>query len=312
MRIYMAPMEGVTDSIYRNTFREFYGGVDKYFTPFLSPNSTRKFTTREWKEIDPATNDVATTVPQLIGNNAENMLWAMEELANLGYREININLGCPSGTVVSKKKGSGLLYYPEELERLFGELFEGGAKLGLNISVKTRLGKNDPEEFYEILDIYNRYPISELTIHPRIQSDFYKGQVRREYFDYAYEKAKMPLVYNGDLKKAEEVAEVADSYPRLAALMLGRGLVARPWMLAESELTMAGWGKFWNFHDSLLGQYLAALSGQVPLLHRMKEFWAYWDVNFSGADCDKLLKKLRKAKKLEEYAGVVEALKGLY
>ena len=161
-KIYLAPLEGITDYVYRNTFCKYYGGVDKYYTPFLSPNSTHKFTTKEFNNIDPNKNDVDTLVPQLL----------------------------------SKRKGSGLLFYPELLDQVLYEIFDGVGSLKNKpaISVKTRLGKNEPEEFYEILDIYNKYPIYELTIHPRIQTDFYKGSVRMDFFDYAVEKCNIPII----------------------------------------------------------------------------------------------------------------------
>lgn len=309
--IYLAPLEGVTDSIYRNTFMKYYGGVDKVFTPFLSPNSTMKFTTREFKDINPETNDLKYTVPQLLTNNAEHFLWAAGEIAELGFKEINFNLGCPSGTVVAKKKGSGLLYYPEELDKILYELFEGleticdkkGAETP-EISIKTRLGKHEPEEFYEILEIYNKYPISELTVHPRIQSDFYKEPVRSEFFDYAVEHAKAPLVFNGEVKTIQDIETISEKYQNINAIMIGRGLIANPELLLESSTF--DYMKFKSFHDELLSQYIEVLSGEKPVLHRMKEFWVYWQSQFP--DSEKAVKKIRKSNRIAEYKEYVNAI----
>ncbi len=365
-KIYLAPLEGVTDSIYRNTFMKYYGGVDKVYTPFLSPNSTLKFTTREFKDIDPAKNDVNLTVPQLLTNKSEHFLWACGDIAALGFKEINFNLGCPSGTVVAKKKGSGLLFYPEELDKMLYEIFDGlemaCSKTGADvpaISIKTRIGKNEPEEFYEILDIYNKYPISELTIHPRIQSDFYKAPIREEFFDYAVKNSKAPLVFNGDVNTIDGILSIEEKYESVHAIMIGRGLISNPGLalqykkFADSntnktltasiddsntnntltvsiddsnfnntltksyetydsftkkgpELSAPDLMTFKAFHNDLLTQYLEVLSGEKPVLHRMKEFLGYWQCNFP--DAEKTIKKMRKSNKISEYCSYADSL----
>ena len=301
-RIYFAPLEGVTDSIFRNTFNKYYGGIDKYYTPFISPNSTFKFTTREFKDIDPEKNNIENTIPQLLTNKAEHFLWAVGEIAALGFKEINYNLGCPSGTVVAKKKGSGLLYYPEELDNMLYEIFSG-LKDDVQISIKTRLGKLEPEEFYEILDIYNKYPISELTIHPRVQKDFYREPIHPEFFEYAIKNAKAPLVFNGEIKSVSDIENTFSAYPTINSVMIGRGLITSP-ELAKSYKdnqvnTSFDRKTFKSFHDDLLTQYIEVLSGEKPVLHRMKEFWVYWESNFP--EQEKEIKKIRKSNRLEEY-----------
>ena len=331
-KIYFAPLEGITDSIYRNTFEKYYGGIDKYYTPFLSPNSTFKFTTREFNQINPEKNNIKNTVPQLLTNKAEHFLWAVGEIAALGYKEINFNLGCPSGTVVAKKKGSGLLFYPEELDNMLYEIFDGldttCAKTGSSvpeISIKTRLGRLDPDEFYEVLDIYNKYPISELTIHPRIQKDFYREPLKPEYFDYAYEHAKAPLVFNGDIVTVKDINNTFGKYDSIDAVMIGRALISHPELALAyknyvnqtgDDISSAGGTQntgasldlknFKNFHDDLIIQYSDLLSGETPLLHRIKEFWSFWEVNFP--EDGKTIKKMRKAKSLAEYKSYLNSL----
>lgn len=307
--IYLAPLEGVTDSIFRNTFNKYYGGVDRFFTPFISPNSTFKFTTREFKDIDPEKNDVATTVPQLLTNKAEHFLWATREISKLGFNEVNFNLGCPSGTVVAKKKGSGLLYYPEELDSMLYGIFSG-LDVECDISIKTRLGKAEPEEFYEILDIYNKYPIKELTIHPRIQSDFYREPIRPDFFEYAIEHTKMPLVFNGEIKSVSDINACEDKYPNINAIMIGRGIISNPQLAYDYKNGMENspldFGKFKSFHDELLAQYIEVLSGEKPVLHRMKEFWGYWQGLFP--DSEKEIKKIRKSNRIAEYKSIFNTI----
>ena len=298
-------MEGVTDTIFRNSFRKYYGGVEKYFTPFLSPNKTHKFSTKELKQIDPKTNDVATTIPQLMTNKSEHFIWALKQLIPLGYKEINFNLGCPSATVVTKKKGSGFLAFPTELDHFLYEVFEQLPSLAsdVNISIKTRLGKDDADDFYEILDIYNKYPISELTIHPRIQTDFYKLSTRPEYFSYAYEHSKIPLVYNGDLNSYNDIEKCFSKYPDIKAVMLGRGLITRCDLainfLSENAKNSFELTKFFNFQNELLESYKAEFSGDKPVLFRMKEYWSFWANNFP--ENEREIKKIKKSNSIEEY-----------
>ena len=308
-KLYLAPLEGVTDSIYRRNFLKYHGGVDKVYTPFLSPNSTYKFTTREFKDINPEKNDVSLTVPQLLTKNPNHFIWAASEIIALGFKEINLNLGCPSGTVVSKKKGSGLLFYPEELDSFLYEIFNQ-LKGKCSLSIKTRLGKHEPEEFYEILEIYNKYPISELTIHPRIQSDFYKEPVKMDFFDYAYENAKAPLVYNGEIHSSADIEMIEEKYPNIAGIMIGRGLIANPELglqykklknTSEIDLKILK-----EFHNTLLQEYSETLSGEKPVLHRMKEFWSYWQIQFP--EDEKTIKKIKKSNKLQEYKDYVSKL----
>ena len=308
-KIYLAPLEGITDNTYRVTFKEFYGGCEREFTPFLSPNSTKKFTTREFREIDPEINDVTTTVPQLLTNNAEHFLWAASKIAELGYTEINFNLGCPSGTVVAKKKGSGLLFYPELLDELLNQVF-AGIPSGLSVSVKTRLGKNDPDEFEEVLEIFNKYPISELTIHPRIQTDFYKEPVREKYFSYAISHTDIPLVFNGEIKSVDDMDRIENAYPSIEAMMLGRGLITNPQLALGykkgQEIISPDLERLKAFHNELLARYTELFSGDKPVLHRMKELWVFWKELFP--DSEKAIKQIQKSKHISEYKAAVQSL----
>ena len=178
-KLYAAPMEGLTGYLWRQVHAALFGPADKYFTPFLSPNATCTFQRKELDEIDPAHNAGLYVVPQLLTNRAEHFLWAAGELYARGYREINFNLGCPAGTVAAKRKGSGLLAYPQELDHCLEEIFAGLPR-GMSVSVKTRIGKNDPAEWPGLLAIYRKYPLSELIVHPRIQKEFYKGVPHRD------------------------------------------------------------------------------------------------------------------------------------
>ena len=189
-------MEGITGAVFRRLHHACFSGVDRYYTPFLSPTSDRRFTPREQREFYPEYNEGIPLIPQILTKHAGDFLWAAEELSAMGYKEVNLNAGCPSGTVTAKGKGAGLLADLAALDAFLDEIF---THANCKISVKTRLGLNDPEEFEPILEIYNRYPLSELIVHPRVRKDFYRHPVRTEYFDLAYEKSKNPISYNGSI-----------------------------------------------------------------------------------------------------------------
>ncbi len=302
IKLYAAPMEGLTGYIWRRAQREMFGGVDKYFTPFLSPNGNLTF---QRKELDEVTQGERDTVPQLLTNRGDYFVWAARELYAMGYREVNFNLGCPSGTVTAKHKGAGLLAYPEELERCLDEIF--GALPEMRVSIKTRIGKNDPAEWPRLLDIYARYPVAELIVHPRLQKEFYRGAVHRDAFDAALARRQEVPVYNGDLFTAADVAAFCRQYPQVDAVMVGRGLIADPALgrrlrggapASRQELTA--------FHDRLLADYRQRLSGDTPVLHRMRELWNYLSGSFEGTERE--LKAIRKAKTVAEYLPAAQRL----
>lgn len=302
IKLYAAPMEGLTGYIWRRAQREMFGGVDKYFTPFLSPNGNLTF---QRKELDEVTQGERDTVPQLLTNRGDYFVWAARELYAMGYREVNFNLGCPSGTVTAKHKGAGLLAYPEELERCLDEIF--GALPEMQVSIKTRIGKNDPAEWPRLLDIYARYPVAELIVHPRLQKEFYRGVVHRDAFDAALAQRQDVPVYNGDLFTAADVAAFCRQYPQVDAVMVGRGLIADPALgrrlrggapASRQELTA--------FHDRLLTDYRQRLSGDTPVLHRMRELWNYLSGSFERTERE--LKAIRKAKTVAEYLPAAQRL----
>ena len=182
MQYYFAPMEGLTDSIYRRLHHEYFPGVDRYYMPFLSPTIHRTLTHKEDRELPMADSVPFRAVPQVLTKVSEDFLWAAQVCHDRGYEEVNLNIGCPSGTVVSKGKGSGMLRDLAALDQFLEDIF---SRSPLPISIKTRLGLEKSEEFPAILEVLNRYPIKELTIHPRVRKQFYDGSVHMEMFDYA-------------------------------------------------------------------------------------------------------------------------------
>ena len=292
MRYYFAPLEGLTDSIYRRLHHQYFSGVDRYYMPFLSPTVHRTLTHREDRELPMADSVDFTAIPQLLTKVPEDFLWAARQCADRGYEEVNLNVGCPSGTVVSKGKGSGMLRDVEGLDRFLDAVFHDSP---LPISVKTRLGIERAEEFPALLEVVNRYPIRELTIHPRVRKQFYDGGVDMEMFRYAAEHSTNPLCYNGDITSPGQAEALQQAYPALEAVMIGRGLVADPGMLQGGTDVRALEG----FMNALLEEYTVSFGGSRNAMFRLKENWGFIHSRFEGVD--KLWKQLRKTTDLGEY-----------
>lgn len=308
MRYYLAPLEGITTYIYRNAYDGCFAPMDKYFSPFLVPHTKKGFSARELREILPEHNEGLYLVPQILSNDAEGFLQTVKKLEGLGYREVNLNLGCPSKTVVSKYRGAGFLAKPEELERFLDRIY---SEAGAEISIKTRIGKFLPEEFEGLLKIYNKYPVKELIIHPRVQQDFYKNTPRLEIFEEAVRESKNPLCYNGDIFRREDYKKIYESFPTVPAVMLGRGIIGNPGLLEE----ITGKGapndrRLRRFHDRVLEGYMSLRLGDKNVLFKMKEIWSYMGCLFP--DGERQLKKIKKAERICDYKAAVEELFSLY
>lgn len=299
MKYYLAPLEGITTYVYRNTYAKYFGGIDKYFTPFIVPHKEKRFSTRELKELSPEHNNGLSVVPQLLTNNAEDFLKTAKDIKALGYNEINLNLGCPSKTVVSKGKGSGFLAYPEQLEEFLCEIF---SDTDMKISIKTRIGKDTPEEFYRLLEIYNQFPLEELIIHPRVQTDFYNNTPNLDIFESAYKDSKNLICYNGDINKKEDVDALMIRFPNLEYSMIGRGIIRNPGLITQNFDKHI----LYAFHQEILEEYIRISSGDRNVLFKMKELWFFMINLFEGAD--KIGKKIKKVETLRNYQKLVDEL----
>lgn len=306
-RFYLAPMEGVTGYVYRNAYAKYFGNIDKYYTPFISPGEHKHFKSRELRDVLPENNAGLKVAVQMLTNNAGHFIVTARRMKEFGYSEVNLNLGCPSGTVVSKGKGSGFLAYPEKLDEFLYSVYNGLANEGLDISIKTRLGRDDADEFYRLLEIYNKYPVSELVIHPRVQKDMYKNKPRMELFEYALDNSRNPVVYNGDIFTVEDYRKFADKYRNQDTLMLGRGIIANPGLVdciftgkpPEKEKLRA-------FYDELVKGYLEEIQGERNVMFKLKEIMFYMVNIFT--DRDAYWKKLKKADSLMELDAIVHRM----
>lgn len=305
MRYDAAPMEGLTDRVWRQAHQHYFGGADRYYAPFISPPENRVPIKKKMAELAPEANPGAPVIPQLLARDGSLAAWMIGLLRReMGYTEVNLNLGCPSGTVTAKGKGSGMLRDLEALDRFLYTVFD---EAGGPISVKTRIGVTDPEEFGPILEVYNRYPLAELIIHPRVMRQLYRGQADRAAFAAALPSCKAPVCYNGDITTPQDLTALEAAWPGLAGLMAGRGLIANPALFrmarggdAPSKEELRG------YLTELYTGYTAAFGSAAAAISRMKGFWHECIGLFAGTE--KLEKQLRKLREPWEYEVTVDQI----
>ncbi len=299
----LAPMEGITGYVFRRVHAECFGALDRYYTPFVPPPRVGStFGGKNFKEIDPANNEGLNVVPQLLTKNADEFVWAAQLLAEMGYTEVNLNLGCPSGTVVAKGRGSGLLRDPDALEAFLRDICE---RSPLPVSVKTRLGLEDDAEYARILAVYRSLPLAELIVHPRVQKDRYQGSPRWGPYGATLAAAPFPVAYNGDVFDTADRDELLAAFPATRHVMLGRGLLANP---ALARMMAGGLpatrGELERFHDALFHAYEEVIGGNA--VFRMKEWWFYAKCAF--ADPLVVHRAVRKVRRAGEYEDAVRTI----
>ncbi|WP_099192515.1 tRNA dihydrouridine synthase [Tepidibacter mesophilus] len=304
MKYYLAPMEGITGYIYRNSYEKIFDNIDKYFTPFIATNESKSLKTKELRDVLPENNEGMNIVPQIITNDSKGFINLCAKLQQLGYNEVNLNLGCPVGTVVSKNRGSGFLAKREELNIFLDEIFKMD---DMKISIKTRIGKNSPEEFYELIKIYNKYPIEELIIHPRTQKDFYGNKPNLEVFKDALSLSTNPVCYNGDIFTVDDHNKLIKAFPKVKTVMLGRGILANPGLINEIKNNIfIDKEVLKDFHDEILNKYIELFNEDRNAIFKMKELWGYMIYIFSNNK--KYAEKIKKSQKLIDYKKAVASL----
>ena len=304
MRYDAAPMEGLTDRVWRQAHQQFFGGADRYYAPFISPPENRVPVKKKMAELFPEANPGAPVIPQLLGKDGSCAAWMIGLLRQMGYTEINLNFGCPSGTVTAKGKGAGMLRDLDALDRFLYTVFD---EAGGPISVKTRIGVERPEEFGPILEIYNRYPLAELIIHPRVMRQLYRGQADRAAFAAALPACKAPVCYNGDITTPDDLTALAAAWPNLSGLMAGRGLIADPALFRRARGgPPASKEELRAYLAQLYAGYTAAFGSPQAAISRMKAFWHACIGLFEGTE--KLEKQLKKLRDPWEYEVTVDQI----
>lgn len=304
----LGPFQGITDAPFRNVFKRHFGGVDKFYTPFFTGIHKEEHAKNlQGEEIDPRYNDVETLTPQILSTDAEEILRFAKQCQQLGYKEINLNMGCPFPRVANKKRGCGLLPYPDKVENMLDRVFD---EIDIKFSVKCRLGYFNPEEIDAIIPIFNKYPLSELIIHPRIGKQLYKGEADVERFRALVPSINAPLVYNGDIVSVESFNRISNAVQPVNQFMLGRGILANPFLAEQIKNDIADTDdKTERLHNYVLDLYedrLRHARGSPKVLGRMKELWSYLMNSFEEPQV--VWRKIKKINALKEYEDAVETI----
>ena len=316
VKLSLGPFQGITDAPFRNVFKKHFGGIDKYYTPFFTGIQKDHAKNMQVEEIDPRFNDVETLTPQILSTDAEEILRFASQCKELGYKEINLNMGCPFPRVANKKRGCGLLPYPEKIDAMLGSVFE---RIDLKFSIKCRLGYYNPDEIIPVIEVFNRYPLSELIIHPRIGKQLYKGEADVQRFVELMPLIKAPLVYNGDIVSVESFERIREQVTPINEFMLGRGLLANPFLAEEIKgdnaprnpegLTDRMGGNDERLHAYVIDLYedrLRHAGGSPKVLGRMKELWSYLMYSFN--EPQDIWRKIKKINALKDYEEAVETV----
>lgn len=302
MNLYFAPLEGITNRVYRDVHQKLFGGCDAYYAPFISPSDNEKIGRKGVNDILPENNEGIKLFVQVLTSNSSSFLKFAEKIKALGYDEINLNFGCPSQTVTGKGRGSGFLRTPDLMDKFLEEIFEAKS---IKISVKTRTGFYAHSEMKHLMEIYNKYPLERLIIHPRVREEFYKGEPNMEVFSECCSSSLNKVCYNGNIFSKKDYDRVCEKFPLLEGVMIGRGAIANPALFREIK-----GGKplcadeLINFTHVLSEKYNGYLKSDFYTLNKLKEIWLHIMWNFPEEK--KLLKTIKKAQKLSDFLNAVE------
>lgn len=310
MNLSLAPIQGMTIAFYRNAFHEVFGGIDDYYSPFIATTAPNKLSNKLFKDLLPEVNNgEIQLIPQLLGNNPEDFTYYANHLIEMGYSKINWNIGCPYPTVTKKKKGSGVLAYPDMLHSFLETVCKDKT---YDLTIKMRTGLNDVEEGLEAIDIINQYPIKEVAIHGRLGIQKYQGYSDLEAFTRLADICKHPVIYNGDIFTPNDYTKIKDQLTPhgINDYMLARGLLKNPFLASEIKGVSYSNSKklelLKEFHQRIYENYQVVLSGDKHLLDRMKEFWLYLSDSIDTTGT--YYKNIKKAKTKSAYETAVRAL----
>lgn len=304
--IYLAPLQGFTDFVYRKAYHRVFGGIDAYFIPYISVKNNcipKKY----MKEILPENNLQGKVVPQVLAGDGAEIKQMGELLSDLGYSEINLNLGCPYPMVTNRGKGAGLLALTDAIEEILGSHFSNSST---QLSVKIRAGFHSEKDIEKVFPILNKYPLTEIILHPRIASQMYTGLVNDKAFEYATINAKHPLVFNGDVFTREDYLKRKEQFPSTKNWMLGRGILMNPFLPQEiqgiSTSQTQKKEKLMLFHEVMLQEYLSVMDNEGNALNKMHQFWVYFSHCFE--EQRKTLKYIKKAKNITKFLAEVNSI----
>jgi len=306
--IHSSPLQGFTDFRFRNAFQQFFGGIDQYIAPYIRVNGKLEIKPGKERDILPANNSSLVLIPQIITKDADEFLYVAKFVQKLGYTELNWNLGCPYPMIAKKGMGSGLLSMPEKIDEILNRVY---AETDIQVSVKMRLGYESSQEICHVLPVLEKYQLANITIHPRIGKQLYRGEVDLKAFEECLGKTSHKIFYNGDITSVPNYREFKERFPTITHWMIGRGLIADPFLptMIKADNPVYPENRYevlTSFHDALFSSYEEALSGQKHLLMKMHSFWEFFIQSFPHSP--KYLKKIKKAQSLSVYREVVKQI----
>ena len=302
--IILAPLQGFTDVTYRNVFSDHFSGVDEAVAPFISTMGQMRLKPSRIKDVDPENNKKLFVVPQILGNVAKDFIFLADHLYNMGIKKINWNLGCPHSKIAKKKRGSGLLMYPEEIDAFLDTVL---CKISNRLSVKLRLGRRSKDEIFKVLPVLDKYPLDEIILHPRTGLQMYEGTSDHDAFEKALLCTRHPLTYNGDITDLNSFNAVQKKFPHIRRFMIGRGILSNPFLAEDIKGIIVNKDqikRLKDFHDDLFNTYKNIFSGPAHLTGRMKGFWTYLGPSFKHSK--KLLKNILKTTSIAKYQDMVK------
>lgn len=303
-----SPLQGYTDFRFRNAIHQYFGGVDTFYAPYIKLNGKLEIKSSYQRDLNPDHNRVPELIPQLMTASAEEFLFVAKYVQELGYTELNWNLGCPYPMACKRGMGAGLVHDAEKINEILDQVH---SKSDITVSMKMRMGYDSPLEILDVLPILDQYPLKNIAVHARIGKQIYKGQVDLASFNNCVKNTKHTMYYNGDITSVERFNEMKDTFPSIQHWMIGRGLIIDPFLpqmikAQTKEYPANRWAVLQTFHDDLFQQYDASLSGSSHILSKMLNFWEYFCLGFSNPK--KAYKKIKKAKNIIAYKIAVKEL----
>ena len=303
-----SPLQGFTDFRFRNAFHKYFGGIDTFYAPYIRLNGKMVIKNSYQKDLQPENNTTLAVIPQIMTGDADEFLFVVKYIQSLGYKELNWNLGCPYPMVTKQGMGSGLICNPEKIDHILKRAHE---ETDVVVSMKMRMGYENAEEILDVFPILDSYPLKNIAIHARIGKQLYKGGVDLDAFQKCVESTTHKLYYNGDITTVAKFQEMQKRFPSIDHFMMGRGLIADPFLPSmiknnTSEYPKDRWKIFSEFHDTIYQQYDEALSGPTPIKMKMQGFWEYFAQSTSNSH--KAFKKIKKANNPRAYQQAVREI----
>ena len=303
-----SPLQGFTDFRFRNAFHRYFGGIDTFYSPYIKLNGKLVIKGSYERDILPENNTTLEVIPQIITNDAEEFLFVANYVQQLGYKELNWNLGCPYPMVAKCGMGSGLISNTSQIEHILKRVHN---ETDIIVSMKMRMGYENPTEILNVFPILEQYPIKNIAIHARIGKQLYKGGVDLDSFQKCLDTSKQKIYYNGDITSVEKFRMMQERFPSIDHWMIGRGLIADPFLPSMIKNNTTEYPKnkleiFEAFHDTIYQEYDAYLSGPTPIRMKMLGFWEYFSESFSNPQ--KTFKKIKKAGNSKNYEIAVKEI----